>query len=152
MIRIYIDGGSRGNPGAGALGFVVMNAEAGELFRYGKAIGFCTNNIAEYRALIEALHYIHTTGTNEAVTIYSDSELLVNQMNRKYKVKSANILPLYEKSLELIKKLKNVRIKHIKREENGTADWIVNRVLDGKPYRPADRSRELLVPEESPGS
>ena len=90
MCRIFIDGGSRGNPGEGAIGFVVFNSKNEEVFRSGKKIGICTNNIAEYNALIEALEHVekHRLSQNRNVEIYSDSELLVKQMNSIYKVKS----------------------------------------------------------------
>jgi ribonuclease HI len=138
MCRIYIDGGSRGNPGEGAIGFVVFNGKNKEVFRFGKKIGTCTNNIAEYRALLEALEHVqnHRLSQNKNVAIYSDSELLVKQMNEIYKVKSGNLQPLFEKAMSAISKNSSVRIIHVKREDNHTADWIVNRVLDGKPYEP----------------
>ena len=136
MCKIFIDGGSRGNPGEGAIGFVVFNGNNEEMFRFGKKIGICTNNFAEYNALIEALKHIenHSLSKNKKVLVYSDSELLVKQLNNVYNVKSGNLIPLYHEAMSLIDKNKKVRINHIKREDNHTADWIVNRVLDGKPY------------------
>ena len=138
MCRIYIDGGSRGNPGEGAIGFVVFNGKNEEVFRFGRKIGICTNNIAEYRALLEALEHIenHRLSQNKSVAIYSDSELLVKQVNEVYKVKSGNLRPLFKKAMGVINKSDSIRIIHVKREDNHTADWIVNRVLDGKPYEP----------------
>ncbi len=136
MCKIYIDGGSRGNPGEGAIGFAVVNSENGEVFRFGKRIGLCTNNYAEYSALIEALEYVvkNRLSGNKIVDIYSDSELLVKQMNKIYKVKSDNLIPLFKKARYIIDNDDRIRIMHINREKNRTADWILNRVLDGKPY------------------
>ena len=136
MCKIYIDGGSRGNPGEGAIGLAVVNSENEEVYRFGKRIGLCTNNFAEYNALIEALDYVATNrlSGNKNVDIYSDSELLVKQMNKIYKVKSGNLIPLFKKARNVFDKDSRIRIKHINREKNRTADWIVNRVLDGKPY------------------
>ena len=136
MCKIYIDGGSRGNPGEGAIGLAVLNSKNEEVYRLGKKIGPCTNNYAEYNALIEALEYVVTNrlSGSKNVDIYSDSELLVKQMNNIYKVKSGNLLPFFKKAKYVFDKDNRIRIKHINREKNRTADWIVNRVLDGKPY------------------
>lgn len=136
MCKIYIDGGSRGNPGEGAIGFAVINSENEEVFRFGKRIGPCTNNYAEYNALIEALEYVvkNRISGNKNIDIYSDSELVVKQVNNIYKVKSGNLLPLFKKVRCVIDNDTRIRIMHINREKNRTADWIVNRVLDGKPF------------------
>ena len=136
MCKIYIDGGSRGNPGEGAIGLAVVNSKNEEVYRFGKKIGLCTNNYAEYNALIEALEYVSSNflSGSKDVDIYSDSELLVKQMNSIYKVKSGNLLPLFKKARSVFDKDSRIRIKHISRDKNRTADWIVNRVLDGKPY------------------
>ncbi|MFW6138559.1 MAG: ribonuclease HI family protein [Spirochaetota bacterium] len=136
MKRIYIDGGSRGNPGQGAIGIVGFENNR-EIYRYGRKIGRCTNNYAEYTALIEALKYIlgsKQSGLENQIIIYSDSELLVNQIRGTYRVKNQNIAPLYREAKELLEKLENVQIEHVRRENNCTADRIVNRVLDSKPY------------------
>ena len=136
MCEIYIDGGSRGNPGDSAIGFIILDNRGNELFRYGKKIGYHTNNFAEYSALIEVLGYITKNGflyqDADHIIIYSDSELLVNQIRGRYKVKSKNIIPLFQKVQKLMNKQKNIKIDHIKREKNKAADWIVNRILDGK--------------------
>ncbi len=155
MIEVYIDGGSRGNPGNAAIGFVVYR-DGSEIYRLGKKIGVTTNNRAEYTALIEALKYLlRTADNNEKITIISDSELIVNQINGKYKVKSRSIAPLYKEAIGLLKNFKNIELIHVKRENNRVSDWILNRILDNKDYGPADWPRESdkgPVPEESPGS
>jgi ribonuclease HI len=173
-MKIFIDGGSRGNPGESALGVVVFDDEGKEVERFGKRIGNETNNYAEYAALIEALRYVadrfeanpqtprskgisvfstnRSAGNPGEVTVYSDSELLVHQLSGRYKVRSENLQPLFRKAEKYLREMRFVHVEHIGRERNEIADWIVNRVLDGKPYRPADRSREGKPSEESPGS
>ena len=134
MIEAYIDGGCRGNPGNGAVGYVVLE-DGTELYRFGKKIGRCTNNVAEYSALIGVLEYLKTIpAAGGSTTIYSDSELLVMQLTGKYRVKSDTLKPLYGQALKLLKEMKDVRLVHIRREKNKTADWIVNRVLDDGDY------------------
>ena len=154
MIKIYVDGGSRGNPGNAAIGVVIFDKKGEELYRFGSKIGNQTNNVAEYKAIINALEYLNGISINpdERILILSDSELLVRQINDIYKVKNQNLINLYNRVQELIKYFKNIEIKHINREKNKISDWIVNRVLDNKRYRPADWPQKLNVSEESPGS
>ncbi len=160
MIRtVYIDGGSRGNPGESAIGYVILDEHGNEVFRHGKKIGIHTNNYAEYSSLIEALIYIRQNRKDDndsEIVINSDSNLVVNQINNRYRVKSKNLLPLFHKTQKLLDVLPKVRIQYIRREQNKTADWIVNRTLDSKSYRPVDRSQVVrsdgMAPEESPGS
>jgi ribonuclease HI len=159
-MNVFIDGASRGNPGESAIGFVVHGRSGEEIVRFGRRIGSRTNNYAEYAALVEALEYVLAHRGDLAdegpLTVSSDSQLLVLQMKGTYRVKSGNILPLYQRARELEQELGGAQYRHVKREENKTADWIVNRVLDEKSYRPADRSRGRVPPgggpEESPGS
>ncbi len=153
MIDIFIDGGARGNPGEAAIGFVIFK-DGKELFRNGKKVGNTTNNQAEYLALIEALNYLIEKNINSnIISIFSDSELLVNQINGKYKVKSESLIPLYKKAKSILNNFKNIKVYHISREKNRIADWILNRVLDNKSYRPVDGPQDYNNnPEESPGS
>jgi len=137
---IYVDGGARGNPGPAAIGFVVFDESHTELHRFGTAIGKRTNNYAEYSALIEALTYLtaknsntETVSSTNRTTIYSDSELIVRQMNGEYKVKDPKLIPLHRKAQGLMKQIEAVHIHHIRRNENSIADSIVNRVLDNRP-------------------
>ena len=136
---IYIDGGARGNPGPAAIGFVVFDDHRSELHRYGTHIGVSTNNCAEYTALIEALTYLASenlhvdiSNSDEPVTIYSDSELIVRQMIGVYKVKDPKLVPLHRKARKLMDRHDSVHIHHIPRKENPIADAIVNRVLDNR--------------------
>ena len=156
-LKVYVDGGSRGNPGECAVGMVVVDGEGREIARLGKRIGEGTNNSAEYRALLEALEYIERREREEGAplraTVCSDSELVVRQLEGEYKVRAGHLEGLYLRVRDILRAKPHIKITHVKREKNKVADWIVNRVLDGKPYRPADRSREVArTSEESPGS
>ena len=152
MLKVYIDGASRGNPGPAAAGFVIFDSDGNELFRFGKKIGICTNNYAEYCALIEALNciaensYFSETSkgptendgysylSDERIFIYSDSELLVRQMNNRYRVRSCNLISLFKEAKNIVERKGSIIIEHIKRNNNRVADWIVNRVLNDKNY------------------
>jgi ribonuclease HI len=136
VVDVYIDGGCRGNPGEGAFGFVVFE-DGKERYRFGEKIGICTNNVAEYRALIGAARYLldRKNSKEKRITVYSDSELLVKQIEGAYRVRSSRLKPLFSDAANLIRELKDVRLVHVKREENHLADWIVNRVLDNKEYK-----------------
>jgi len=136
LLKVYIDGGSRGNPGDAAIGVVVYNDKGEEIYRFGEKIDAKTNNVAEYSALIRALEHLVKMISNpdEKILIYSDSELLVKQINGIYKVKNKKLKTLYDKAKGLLKNFKNIEIKHIVREKNTVSDWIVNRVLDNREY------------------
>jgi ribonuclease HI len=127
---INIDGGSRGNPGLAAFGYVI--AHDGETVLDGNGtLPHATNNVAEYTALIRALE--KAAELNAAtVEIRSDSELLVRQMNGQYKVKNAGLLPLFEEAQDLRKGFKRVSFTHIPREQNREADRLCNEAMDGK--------------------
>ena len=124
-----IDGGSRGNPGPAAYGVVVRDARGEVVARLKKYIGQNTNNVAEYYGLIAALDYAQTHGVR-ALCIASDSELLVKQMRGQYKVKSADLRPLFERATKMAQGLESFRIDHVYREQNREADSLVNQVLD----------------------
>ena len=111
---IYVDGGCRGNPGP--MRIAVSVPATG--FSVVKELGNGTNNRAEYLALIYGLIYIKHLQPEEQVTIKSDSALLVNQINGRYKVKSASIVPLYQKAVQLLQQLPNVTVQYVPREEN----------------------------------
>jgi ribonuclease HI len=127
---IYVDGGARGNPGPAAIGFVVYDDARQELYRYGAPIGTHTNNYAEYMALIEALSYLVSVHHERMATIYSDSQLIVRQMNGQYRVKDPTLVSLHRKARQLTKQIHGLHITHIQRDENKVADAIVNSVLD----------------------
>ena len=124
-----IDGGSRGNPGPAAYGVVIRDGRGEVVARLKKYIGLNTNNVAEYFGLIAALDYAQTRGVR-ALRVESDSELLVKQMRGQYKVKSAELKPLFERAKKMAQTLESFRIEHVYREQNREADALVNQALD----------------------
>jgi phosphoribosylglycinamide formyltransferase-1 len=128
-ITIYTDGGSRGNPGPAAGAFVILNQDGKQICAGAKFLARATNNIAEYTGLITALEKAVSLKA-ESVKIFSDSELMVRQLNGEYKVKNEGLKKLFSQSFKLLKKFKNWQISHIRREKNKTADTLVNRALD----------------------
>ncbi len=125
--ELYIDGASRGNPGKAGIGFVIFK-NGHEILRDGKYIGVKTNNEAEYFALLLGLKKCLELGIN-SVKIYSDSKLLVNQINGIYKIKDDKLKRLYKEIRKILKNI-NYKIEHIPREKNKIADNIANQVLD----------------------
>src|SRR5437773_7094634 len=143
--RANIDGGSRGNPGPAAYGVVIRDARGEIVAKLKKYIGRFTNNVAEYYGLIAAMDYAQSHGVR-AIRIESDSELLVKQMRGQYRVKSADLQPLFERAKKMSQAFDSFRIEHVFREQNREADALANEALDeteGKPTKPA-------VPEAAP--
>jgi len=130
MYIIYCDGASRSNPGEASFG-VSINLNNKEIDTLKEYIGIATNNVAEYRGLIAALEYCVKNNIND-VEIYLDSLLVVQQVNKEFKVKSKKLGDLYSYSLTLIEKIKNVNVIHIRREYNKRADELANEALDAK--------------------
>ena len=124
-----IDGASRGNPGPAAYAVVMRDPEGKTVLELAKKIGRETNNVAEYYALLAALDYATTHGI-KALRIRSDSELLVRQMQGRYKVKSGDLKPLYERATRLSRLLNYFTIEHVRREQNRDADALGNLALD----------------------
>ena len=125
----YVDGASRGNPGPAAYAAILHSPDRKEVFRIGKPLGIATNNAAEYYALITALDYAAHHGIKN-LRIRSDSELLVNQMNGRYRVRSKDLKPLHERAAKLANQLEYFTIEHVPREENRDADALANEALD----------------------
>ena len=123
------DGGSRGNPGPGALGYVLCDASGSEVEARGEYLGLCTNNVAEYRALIAGLEAALAHGVKE-LEVVSDSELLVKQMRGEYKVKNAALKTLSTQAAALGRGLDSVSYTAVRREHNELADRLVNEALD----------------------
>lgn len=130
MYIIYCDGASRSNPGEASYG-VSINLNNKEIDTLKEYIGIATNNVAEYRGLIAALEYCVKNKIND-VEIYLDSLLVVQQVNKEFKVKSKKLGDLYSYSLTLIEKIKNINVIHIRREYNKRADELANEALDAK--------------------
>lgn len=125
----YTDGGARGNPGPAAIGVVIKMVSGTILKAFGRCIGETTNNQAEYRALIAALEEMKSLGARK-IRCLLDSELVVKQLNRQYRVKDADLQPLFVKVWNLSATFEYVEFKHIAREENKLADFQVNQALD----------------------
>ena len=128
-VRVWIDGGSRGNPGQSAIGVVMEDAYGDIPETIGRPIGVTTNNVAEYRALFAGLEKAAAIGATE-VEVASDSELLVRQVLGQYKVKNEGLKPLHAQAQERARRFSRFRIRHIPREQNVRADALVNRALD----------------------
>jgi ribonuclease HI len=124
-----IDGASRGNPGPASYAVVIRDPSGKIILELAKNIGRETNNVAEYYALLAALDYA-TSHNISALRIRSDSELLVRQMQGRYKVKSADLKPLHERASKMAKQLGYFAIEHVRREQNRDADALANVVLD----------------------
>jgi ribonuclease HI len=136
-----IDGGSRGNPGPASYGVVIRNERGEIVAKLKKYIGRMTNNVAEYYGLIAALDYAQSQGVR-ALRVESDSELLVRQMLGHYKVKSADLRPLFERAKKMAATFESFRIDHVYREHNSEADALANEALDD----PSGRSK---LPDKS---
>ena len=123
------DGGARGNPGPAAYGVVIRNSKGEILAELTEYLGLQTNNYAEYSGLLAALEYA-VREQCPSVKIYSDSELLVRQMQGRYKVNNPGLQPLFSRAQSLVRKLQFFHIEHVLRERNKEADRLVNKTLD----------------------
>ncbi|MFC1514131.1 ribonuclease HI family protein [candidate division KSB1 bacterium] len=130
-IHLYIDGAARGNPGHAAIGCVLKDPDGNVLHEESKYIGKTTNNVAEYTGLIHGLEILRHFAP-PGVKIFSDSELLVKQINGEYKTKNPNLLKLKEKAESILVDFKEYSIEHIPREKNSLADGLANKALDKK--------------------
>jgi ribonuclease HI len=127
---MHIDGASRGNPGPAA--YAVVLARPGmPVVEEADTIGKATNNVAEYTALVEGLTLATELGVKK-LAIFSDSELMVKQMNGHYQVKNPDLLDLYREAKRLASGFEKMTITHVRREQNARADAIGNDALDGK--------------------
>jgi probable phosphoglycerate mutase len=129
MIRAYIDGGARGNPGPAGYGVRVEAADGTVLAELHGGLGVATNNVAEYNGLLAALRWAVDHGERD-VHIRADSELLVKQMRGEYKVKNPGLQPLVARARLLIMELGSVKFEHVRREFNKDADRLSNLGMD----------------------
>ncbi|MBI2007648.1 reverse transcriptase-like protein [Candidatus Saccharibacteria bacterium] len=127
--KLYTDGGSRGNPGESACAYAICKMDGTVVEKAGFYIGIATNNQAEYYGFKRGLERARELGINK-INLYSDSELVVNQMNGKYKVKNQELAPLYQEVKALADSFEKIIITHVPRELNKTTDSEVNRILD----------------------
>lgn len=141
-LRIFVDGGSRGNPGHGACAAVFFGADGAVLCEEGRYLGRCTNNFAEYNGLRLALAAAGRLGAEE-LEIFSDSELLVRQYSGEYRVKDAALAELMAGVRKAASGFRKVTLAHVPREKNREADRLVNRILDDARNAPPALDREL---------
>lgn len=128
-VIIYSDGGSRGNPGPSAAGFVIMNDQEHVIHEGGMYLGVATNNIAEYQGVRLGLEKAKQIGA-KVVDFRVDSMLVANQMNGLYTIKNRELWPIYERIQELTRHFEKVTFTHVKREFNQLADGMVNKILN----------------------
>lgn len=131
---LYSDGGSRGNPGPSASGFIIMNDREEVLYEGGKYLGVTTNNQAEYQAVLLGLEKAKAMGARQ-IEFRLDSLLVVNQMNGLYQIKNRDLWPIHERIKELAGSFESVRFIHVRREFNRLADGMVNKILDAEAAR-----------------
>jgi ribonuclease HI len=127
--RLSTDGGARGNPGPAAYAYVLEAEDGTVLAAHGETIGVATNNVAEYRALVEGLRKAVELGVAE-LEVVSDSELLVHQMRGEYKVKNEALRELWQEAGDFADRIGQVRFTAVRREHNELADRLVNEALD----------------------
>ena len=132
-LKIYFDGGSRGNPGPSAVGVVLYGDENEKLEELSEYIGECTNNIAEYTALNRALDMAEKYDCKKII-LFTDSKLLNNQIKKIWRIKDKNILKIYLEVSEKLGKYDVVDLRLIPREKNSEADRLVNEALDKKDF------------------
>ena len=128
-MKVNVDGGARGNPGPAAIAAVATDDQGEVLRAESETIGIATNNVAEYRALILGINLAAELGADE-VELIGDSELIVRQIEGRYKVKDAGLKPLHAEAKEALSKLPSWSIRHVKRKFNAEADRLVNEALD----------------------
>jgi ribonuclease HI len=130
-LSLYSDGASQGNPGPGGIGGIILNENGDQLASICQSIGLCTNNQAEYKAAIavmkRAISYKAT-----ATTLYMDSQLVVNQINGKYRVKNTLLKPLHSEASRLAGELNNFTAIYIPREKNKISDTLAKAGIKSK--------------------
>jgi ribonuclease HI len=127
---VNVDGGARGNPGPAAIGVVVRDGEGEVLEKLGERIGEATNNVAEYRALLKGIELAAAHGATD-LELIGDSELVVRQVEGRYKVKHADMKSLHTEVRRALAPFDSWSIRHVRRAENADADRLVNEALDG---------------------
>ena len=129
-IQLYADGGSRGNPGPSASGYVLLDMDGQVVFRRGEYLGVTTNNQAEYQALKLGLERALRDFQVRDIHVYMDSMLVVNQMKNIFKIKNRDLWPIHNACAELTGKFRKATFDHVPRELNKLADAEVNKALD----------------------
>ena len=141
-LRLFTDGAARGNPGPAGLGLVIEDADGMRLWGGCRYIGTATNNRAEYLALIEGLRKA-AEWTPDRLEVYLDSQLVVEQLAGRYRVKNADLRPLHDEALALLSGFRDSAVVHVPREKNRGADALANRAIDDyEKERKAESGRE----------
>jgi len=152
-IIAHVDGASRGNPGPAAYGVAIETAGGEPVTAFGKYLGETTNNFAEYQGLLAALEYALSHHYSR-LNVVTDSELMVRQIEGRYKVRSPDLKLLYDRAQALIRCLKSFSIRHVLREYNREADRLANKALDaaerGVLPSPAPRVPSSQAPSPAP--
>ncbi|HET6999253.1 MAG TPA: ribonuclease HI family protein [Solirubrobacterales bacterium] len=130
-LTVNVDGGARGNPGPAAIGVVVRDADGEVLEERGERIGRATNNVAEYKALLLGIERAAAHGASE-LELVGDSELIVRQVEGRYKVKDSTMKELHAEVKRALEPFESWSIRHVRRADNADADRIVNEALDAK--------------------
>ena len=128
IYQIFCDGASRSNPGDASIG-VSISLDGKEIHTISRKIGIATNNEAEYQALIDGLNYCIENSIKE-IEVFLDSNLVVEQVNKNFKVKAGNLKVLNSQVENMIKEFEYIEFKHVYREENKRADQLANMALD----------------------
>ncbi|HEY2477345.1 MAG TPA: ribonuclease HI family protein [Solirubrobacterales bacterium] len=128
-LTVNVDGGARGNPGPAAIGVVVRDADGAVVESVGETIGAATNNVAEYRALLRGIELAAAHGATE-LELIGDSELVVRQIEGRYKVKNEGMKELHAQAKAALADFEKWSIRHVKRAQNADADRLVNQALD----------------------
>ena len=128
-LHLHVDGASRGNPGEAGFGVHVTAENGSEVASLYGYLGKATNNVAEYQALLHGLRFAIARGAAR-VEVYSDSELLVRQIEGRYRVKNAGLVPLHREAQSLLARFAKARVAHVPREKNCDADALANRAVD----------------------
>ena len=129
-VTVNVDGGARGNPGPAAIGVVLRDDTGTVLEEVGETIGEATNNVAEYKALLRGIELAAAHGATE-LELIGDSELVVRQVEGRYKVKNAGMKELHAEVRRALANFDTWSIGHVRRAENADADRLVNQALDG---------------------
>jgi ribonuclease HI len=134
VLRLHVDGASRGNPGEAGFGVHVTGDDGSEVASLYGYLGKATNNVAEYQALLHGLRFALARGASR-VEIFSDSELLVRQVEGRYRVKSPGLQPLHREAKGLLARFERARVAHVPRERNREADALANQAVDERGSR-----------------
>ena len=134
--QVRTDGAARGNPGPAGVGVVLVDPEGNVVEKLARGIGWATNNVAEYRALIEGLKLARSHGADR-LRVFSDSALMVQQMRGAYKVRHEALRPLHRAALQALADFERWSIRTVPRARNAHADALVNAALDRAPPAPA---------------